>query len=145
MDHSEGPTTSTLKLKSRPVELLVQPSPDQKTLRSPASMTTTPGGITPNRVGQSVFYDCIDGSPLAEKNDSMKPEKSDTEDEDEISDIDQECTVFSGVTYLGIISISSPKSETEVKAKIAELNALNPLAGISVSISVPSGPEGVVV
>lgn len=34
-----------------------------------------------NKVGQSVFYDCIDMSPTAEKQDDMKPERSDTEEE----------------------------------------------------------------
>lgn len=34
-----------------------------------------------NKVGQSVFYDCIDLSPTAEKQDDMKPERSDTEEE----------------------------------------------------------------
>lgn len=82
---------------------------------------------------------------MAEKVDSMKPEKSDTDEEEEISDIDQECTIFAGVTYLGAISVSSPKSEAEVKLKISELNALAPNAGIPVSISIPNGPGGVVV
>lgn len=37
-----------------------------------------------NRVGQSVFYDCIDASPacIEEKQDAMKPEKGDTTDEE---------------------------------------------------------------
>lgn len=34
-----------------------------------------------NKVGQSVFYDCLDLSPMAEKQDDMKPERSDTEEE----------------------------------------------------------------
>lgn len=34
-----------------------------------------------NKVGQSIFYDCIDLSPTAEKQDDMKPERSDTEEE----------------------------------------------------------------
>lgn len=34
-----------------------------------------------NKVGQSVFYDCLDLSPTAEKQDFMKPERSDTEEE----------------------------------------------------------------
>lgn len=36
-----------------------------------------------NKVGQSVFYDCLDLSPTAEKQDDMKPERSDTEEESE--------------------------------------------------------------
>lgn len=38
-----------------------------------------------NKVGQSVFYDCIDLSPTAEKQDDMKPERSDTEEESKFS------------------------------------------------------------
>lgn len=37
-----------------------------------------------NKVGQSVFYDCVDLSPMAEKQDDMKPERSDTEEESKI-------------------------------------------------------------
>lgn len=33
------------------------------------------------KVGQSVFYDCTDMSPTTEKQDDMKPERSDTEEE----------------------------------------------------------------
>lgn len=118
----------------------------QKNLRSPASLAATPGeGFTPNRVGQSVFYDCIDGSPITDQKDSTKQEKSDTDGEDEISDIDQECTIFAGVTYLGAICVSNPKAENEIKSKISELNALAPNSGIAVSISIPNGPGGVVV
>lgn len=108
-------------------------------------MTTTPGGITPNRVGQSVFYDCIDGSPITDRKDSVKQDKSDTDGEEEISEIDQECTIFCGVSYLGAISVSNPKSEAEIKLKITELNALAPDSGVAVSISIPNGPGGVVV
>ena len=34
-----------------------------------------------NKVGQSVFYDCLELSPSAEKQDYMKPEQSDTDEE----------------------------------------------------------------
>lgn len=34
-----------------------------------------------NKVGQSVFYDCLELSPTAEKQDFMKPEQSDTDEE----------------------------------------------------------------
>lgn len=34
-----------------------------------------------NKVGQSVFYDCLELSPSAEKQDFMKPEQSDTDEE----------------------------------------------------------------
>lgn len=47
--------------------------PQQQTLELPTPEV--------NKVGQSVFYDCIDLSPTAEKQDDMKPERSDTEEE----------------------------------------------------------------
>lgn len=37
--------------------------------------------IEMSRVGQSVFYDCLELSPTAEKQDFMKPEQSDTDEE----------------------------------------------------------------
>lgn len=47
-------------------------------------VTAVAGNIS---VGQSVFYDCIDLSPMAEKQDTMKPERSasceDTDDTEE--------------------------------------------------------------
>lgn len=44
--------------------------------RSPNSSAST---ATPdmNKVGKSVFYDCLDASPMAEKQDNMKPEDDD--------------------------------------------------------------------
>lgn len=107
----------------------------------------TPGGnlqSPENRVGQSVFYDCLDSSPMTEKKDAMKQEVA---TDDELSDIDQECTIFSGVTYLGATRITAPKSEKEILQKVAEMNAsssLSPL-GMKVSVSVPTRSEGLVV
>ncbi|KAJ6641996.1 Rab GTPase-activating protein 1 [Pseudolycoriella hygida] len=98
-----------------------------------------------NKVGQSVFYDCIDLSPTAEKHDNMKPERSDTEEE--MSDIDQDCTIFAGIIYLGAATINAPKSEVEIQRNMSELNSCtdpnNP--GIKVSVSIPSCSEGFVV
>lgn len=37
--------------------------------------------IEMSRVGKSVFYDCHELSPMAEKQDFMKPEQSDTDEE----------------------------------------------------------------
>lgn len=37
--------------------------------------------IEMSRVGKSVFYDCLELSPTAEKQDFMKPEQSDTDEE----------------------------------------------------------------
>uniref|UniRef100_A0A182SLK8 Uncharacterized protein n=1 Tax=Anopheles maculatus TaxID=74869 RepID=A0A182SLK8_9DIPT len=76
-------------------------------------------------VGQSVFYDCLDSSPLTEKKDDMKPVGGGAaagETDEELSDIDQDCTIFSGVTYLGASRINAPKSEREILQKVAEMN-----------------------
>lgn len=40
-----------------------------------------------NKVGQSVFYDCVDLSPMGEKQDDMKPERSDTEEESKLKQL----------------------------------------------------------
>lgn len=116
-----------------------------------------------NKVGQSVFYDCIDLSPTAEKQDDMKPERSDTEEESKfdcnvalstaltylfisVSDIDQDCTIFSGITYLGAATINAPKSEVEIHRNMSELNSISDAtSGLKVSVSVPSCAEGFVV
>ncbi|XP_049297656.1 rab GTPase-activating protein 1 isoform X1 [Anopheles funestus] len=116
-------------------------------------------------VGQSVFYDCLDSSPLTEKKDDMKPvggcgaAAAAGETDDELSDIDQDCTIFSGVTYLGASRINAPKSEREILQKVTEMNgggvggvggsstgtgSDSPL-GLKVSVSVPTCSEGLVV
>ncbi|XP_061389224.1 rab GTPase-activating protein 1-like [Musca vetustissima] len=105
-----------------------------------------------NRVGQSVFYDCTDalgervkgdGADLDEKQDIMKPEKNDTDDD--ISEIDQGCTIFSGVTYLGAANINAPKSETDVYRIMSELNSGTSTDGLKISISIPNCSDGLVV
>lgn len=64
-----------------------------------------------------------------------------------VSDIDQECTIFSGVTYLGAAQINAPKSETEIQRNMAILNEQHQHSeqGIKVSVSVPSFSTGIVV
>jgi hypothetical protein len=138
---------------------------DKKPIKTPNSSSS----ITPdlNKVGKSVFYDCLDVSPMAEKQDDMKPEKySDTDEDckilakkfnkfqliidylipDVVSDIDQECTIFSGVTYLGAATIgSNPKSEQEIHRIMNELNQSTGLAGLKVCVSIPSCSDGLVV
>lgn len=54
------------------------------TLFTPKSEETLDDASSSNRVGHSVFYDCIDASPacVEEKQDAMKPEKGDTTDEE---------------------------------------------------------------
>ncbi|XP_062129681.1 rab GTPase-activating protein 1-like isoform X1 [Drosophila sulfurigaster albostrigata] len=99
-----------------------------------------------NRVGQSVFYDCIDASPacIEEKQDAMKPEKCDTTDE-EVSEIDQGCTIFAGVTYLGAANINAPKSETDVYRIMSELNSGSKSVGLKITVSIPNCSDGLVV
>lgn len=51
---------------------------------SPTRLNAAQGTRVPlemNKVGQSVFYDCLDLSPMAEKQDDMKPERSDTDED----------------------------------------------------------------
>ncbi|XP_055845621.1 rab GTPase-activating protein 1-like isoform X2 [Episyrphus balteatus] len=106
---------------------------------SPKSNISTPDV---NKVGHSVFYDCIDGSPAGgEKQDDMKPEKSDTDEED----IDQQgCTIFSGVTYLGAANINAPKSEIDIHRIMCELNTGSNSVGLKVSVSIPNCSDGLV-
>lgn len=50
--------------------------------------------IEMSRVGKSVFYDCLELSPTAEKQDFMKPEQSDTDEESKSTQFEckrQEC------------------------------------------------------
>lgn len=102
-----------------------------------------------NRVGQSVFYDCIDASPggvgggVEEKQDIMKPEKSDTDEE--VSDIDQGCTIFSGVIYLGAANINAPKSDIDIYRIMNELNSNSESVGLKISVSIPNCSDGLVV
>lgn len=103
-----------------------------------------------NRVGHSVFYDCIDASPggvggggVEEKQDLMKPEKNDTDEE--VSDIDQGCTIFSGVTYLGAANINAPKSEIDIYRIMNELNSNSESVGLKISVSIPNCSDGLVV
>uniref|UniRef100_A0A182NKJ8 Rab-GAP TBC domain-containing protein n=1 Tax=Anopheles dirus TaxID=7168 RepID=A0A182NKJ8_9DIPT len=118
-------------------------------------------------VGQSVFYDCLDSSPMTEKKDDMKPVGgggggTGCETDDELSDIDQDCTIFSGVTYLGASRINAPKSEREILQKVTEMNGGGGVGGVAdgsgapdggsesplglkVSVSIPTCSEGLVV
>lgn len=73
---------------SRPATLKVMSNVGGGTVKGKSPLATTPaggggGGASPNKVGQSVFYDCIDGSPLCEKQDVERREKSDTEENDD--------------------------------------------------------------
>ncbi|XP_052747498.1 rab GTPase-activating protein 1-like isoform X2 [Bicyclus anynana] len=100
-------------------------------------------------VGGSKFYEVVEGSAAdtstpspTEKHDHMKPIESD----DEVSDVDQECTVFCGVSYLGAQNIADPKSETDIQRIMKELSSMpENRDGIAVSISIPVCSQGLVV
>lgn len=62
-----------------------------------------------------------------------------------VSDVDQDCTIFSGVFYLGAAAINAPKSETEIQRNMSILNGQATGQGIKVSISVPLSSQGLVV
>jgi len=60
-----------------------------------------------------------------------------------LSHVQQECTIFNGVTYLGAAAINAPKSECEIQRNMNILNAEQSLTlGIRVSVSVPSSSQG---
>lgn len=101
-------------------------------------------------VGGSKFYEVMEGTASAdismpsptEKHDRMKPIESD----DEVSDVDQECTVFSGVSYLGAQNIADPKAEGDIQRIMQELCSMpESRDGIAVSISIPVCSQGMVV
>lgn len=63
-----------------------------------------------------------------------------------VSDVDQECTVFSGVSYLGAQNIADPKSESDIQRIMKELSSMpENRDGIAVSISIPVCSQGLVV
>ncbi|KAH8235146.1 hypothetical protein KR032_009253 [Drosophila birchii] len=117
------------------------------TLFSPKSEETLDDASSSNRVGHSVFYDCIDASPacVEEKQDAMKPEKPGDTTDEEVSEIDQGCTIFSGVTYLGAANINAPKSEGEVYRIMGELNSGSKSVGLKITVSIPNCSDGLVV
>ncbi|KAL3277172.1 hypothetical protein HHI36_012522 [Cryptolaemus montrouzieri] len=110
------------------------------------------GTTSVRQIGHSKFYaypvepgdDPLTGeanlSPT-EKQDSMKAGSS----EEDVSDIDQDCTIFSGVTYLGAAAINAPKSEAEIQRNMAILNEQSIDLGIKIAVSVPSSSQGIVV
>lgn len=78
------PSTSTSQPKI--VKSIPSTSIETETLTSvkPTTNVNTKGELSSpemNKVGKSVFYDCIDLSPMAEKQDDMKPERNDTDEE----------------------------------------------------------------
>lgn len=143
--NSAGPSGGVVMVKRQPPNTLgIKAKTLPTKINTPLSSTfMSPVSSDVNKVGQSVFYDCTDFSSTAEKQDDMKPERSDTDEE--MSDIDQDCTVFAGVTYLGAATINAPKSETEIHRNMTELNAISDAVGLKISVSIPSCSEGHVV
>ncbi|KAG7188170.1 hypothetical protein KM043_013388 [Ampulex compressa] len=98
------------------------------------------------KVGHSKFYDVSSCMVASEKQDVMKPEDYIDEEVNTLSRVQQECTIFNGVTYLGAAAINAPKSECEIQRNMNILNAEQSLnLGIKVSVSVPSSSQGSVV
>ncbi|XP_076260530.1 GTPase activating protein and centrosome-associated isoform X4 [Rhynchophorus ferrugineus] len=115
------------------------------------SMNDALDGHDYNKVGHSTFYapplnlDAHHELSPTEKQDSMKTDNSSDNDDDDTSNVDQECTIFAGVTYLGAAQINAPKSEGEIHRNMAILNEQSLDQGIKVSVSVPSSSQGIVV
>ncbi|XP_054272121.1 rab GTPase-activating protein 1-like isoform X2 [Macrosteles quadrilineatus] len=69
-----------------------------------------------------------------------------SEEEVDMGDLNQDCTIFNGISYLGSASVNAPKSETETHRNMAILNAQSQdQEVIKVSVSVPSCSDGCVV
>lgn len=62
-----------------------------------------------------------------------------------VPDVQQDCTIFSGVSYLGAAAINAPKSEAEIQRNMCILNEQSSEQAIKVSVSVPSLSNGTVV
>lgn len=93
-------------------------------------------------VGRSKFYDVLS----SEKQDQMKPEDYEDDELNSLADVQQDCTIFNGVTYLGAANINAPKSEIEIQKNMAILSAEQTQnLEIKVSVSVPSSSHGSVV
>jgi len=59
--------------------------------------------------------------------------------------VQQDCTIFSGVSYLGAAAINAPRSEAEIQRNMSILNEQSSEQAIKVSVSVPSSSDGTVV
>ncbi|PNF22091.1 hypothetical protein B7P43_G08891 [Cryptotermes secundus] len=112
-----------------------------------ATIKHVPVNQTIKKVGQSMFYEVdtmksvLTASKETEKIDIMK---SDDEDRP-VPDVQQECTIFSGVSYLGAAAINAPKSEAEIQRNMSILNEQSSEQAIKVSVSVPNSSDGTVV
>lgn len=155
-------------LTSPVLEFIVSENDLQDAIANPANMINSPS--TPNIVGKSVFYDCLDPSPL---NENLSFQKSDTDEgkwnkflsvsnyeKDNLSNIyadaatyeidqdyknDGNFTIFGNVLYLGSANINLPNSEAEILRTVNELNTSSGNVGVKVKISIPNCCDGVVV
>ncbi|XP_043274724.1 rab GTPase-activating protein 1-like isoform X1 [Venturia canescens] len=104
-------------------------------------------GVSHNtrKIGQSKFYE-VTPCVAMEKQDVMKPDDYGEEDAHMPTDVQQECTIFNGVTYLGATKVNAPKSESEIQQNMSDLNAeQGTKMGMKVSVSIPSSSQGSVV
>ncbi|ERL92069.1 hypothetical protein D910_09391 [Dendroctonus ponderosae] len=96
------------------------------------------------KVGQSTFY----GTPVNLGDEPLTQDLSPAEKQDSMKldhNVDQDCTIFSGITYLGAAQINAPKSEVEIHRNMAILNEQSVEQGIKVAVSVPLSSQGLVV
>lgn len=61
-----------------------------------------------------------------------------------VSDIEQDGTIFSGITYLGAATVNAPMSESEIHRNMSELNKIPDNEGLKISLSIPSYSDGLV-
>ncbi|XP_055687734.1 rab GTPase-activating protein 1-like isoform X2 [Lutzomyia longipalpis] len=137
---------------------MMDPECDRVSVKSSDSVTTSgeyeivpEGMLSPQTSGQVASSPTLN---IANNGDMQDLEKNLTEviheleekkTEPEVSEIDQDCTIFSGVTYLGAANINAPKSETEIHRNMSELNNISNAVGLKVSVSIPTCSEGLVV
>ncbi|XP_021936280.1 rab GTPase-activating protein 1-like [Zootermopsis nevadensis] len=108
------------------------------------SIKHVPVNQTIKKVGHSMFYE-VDTVKLVPAT-SKETEKADAVvSDDEVPDVHQDCTIFSGVSYLGAAAINAPKSEAEIQRNMCILNEQSSEQAIKVSVSVPSLSNGTVV
>ncbi|XP_069685787.1 rab GTPase-activating protein 1-like isoform X2 [Periplaneta americana] len=128
-------------------EVLSEDTNGVSKMENNATIKHVPVNQTIKKVGQSMFYE-VDTvkSALAVSAVSKETEKIDAmKSEDEVPDVQQDCTIFSGVSYLGAAAINAPKSEAEIQRNMGILNEQSSEQAIKVSVSVPSSSDGTVV
>ncbi|XP_066588338.1 rab GTPase-activating protein 1-like [Prorops nasuta] len=97
------------------------------------------------QIGDSKFYVSPRLSPT-ERQSPINPADDLESKLSTLSKVQQECTIFNGVTYLGAAAINAPKSEAEIQRNMTILNAEQSLnLRIKVSVSIPSSSQGSVI